>query len=331
MKRFSDFYELKNELGSLSGTIAGAPFPPTHNFFYQKDEFIMERRAALGVWLHAVLKHRESKSSWAAPLLKFLGNSGPGMYPGDEAKKTLNGWKAKMNEAVGVANEKVSMTAASIKETASPYLERASQTASETATSIKETASPYLERASQTASETATSIKETASPYLERASQTASETAASIKETASPYLEKASQTASETATSIKETASPYLETASQTATSIKETLVAQVEKAKKYLISAEEANADFIEAKEKYEEALSAKEQSEADGAEPRIMKAAAEQVEALKANMVELGERAAGGMVKAKDAMEDIEELSLEASRGDAPSIVGDAPEADL
>jgi hypothetical protein len=258
MKRFNDFYKLKTEIGSSPVTI-DTLFPPTHNFFHKQEKFIKKRRALLAAWLQAVLKHCEIKTSWAAPLLKFLGTSGPGVFPGDEAKKTLIDLKAKLDEAVGVANETMSETMASIKEVASPILEKASQTASETATSIKETASPYLEKVSQTAAETATSLKET--------------------------------------------------------------LVGKVEEAKKYLITAEEANANFIVAKEKYEEAVSAKEKSEVEGAAPSVIKAAQEHIEALKADMVELGERAAEEMVNANDAMEDIEDLTLEASAGEVTS----------
>jgi hypothetical protein len=241
-KRFNDFYTLSTELGQLAGTISGAPFPPRHNLFKDKDEFLKERRAALAVWLQAVLKHPQAKTAWAAKLVRFLGSSGPGIYPGDEAKQTLDEYKKQLNTIT--------------------------------------------------------------SPYVESASKYASDAAAG-----------ASQYGKDTAASIQEAAQPYVDQMSEAAASVKASIAAKIEEAQKYMAAADTANTDFIEAKEKYDEAVSTKDKSEAE-------------VEALKANMVELGERAAEGMVKAKDAMEDIEELSLEAS---ASPSGGDAPKEDL
>jgi hypothetical protein len=114
------------------------------------------------------------------------------------------------------------------------------------------------------------------------------------------------------------------ETVSEAVAHIKTVALPHLEKAKKYFSSAEEVE-------EKYEEAISAKEKSEAEGAEPSVIKAAQEHIEALKVNMDELGKKAAEDMAKARDAMEVIEEISFETSGSHAPSNGGDTPAGEL
>mmetsp|Transcript_56892 Transcript_56892/g.117586 ORF Transcript_56892/g.117586 Transcript_56892/m.117586 type:complete len:278 (+) Transcript_56892:73-906(+) len=71
MRRYTDFLELKDQLGHVSSSFPAARFPKKHCFSCEGQKLEM-RREALELWLRRATEHPRSSAEWLGPLRRFL-------------------------------------------------------------------------------------------------------------------------------------------------------------------------------------------------------------------------------------------------------------------
>ncbi|CAE7333763.1 CML6 [Symbiodinium natans] len=71
MRRYSDFLELKDQLGHVSASFPAARFPKKHCLSCEGSRLEV-RRGALELWLRRAIEHPRSSGEWLAPLRCFL-------------------------------------------------------------------------------------------------------------------------------------------------------------------------------------------------------------------------------------------------------------------
>ena len=72
MRRYTDFLELKDQLGHVSSSFPAARFPKKHCFSCEGQKLEM-RREALELWLRRATEHPRSSAEWLGPLRQFPG------------------------------------------------------------------------------------------------------------------------------------------------------------------------------------------------------------------------------------------------------------------
>ena len=71
MRRYTDFLELKDQLGRVSASFPAARFPKKHCFSCEGHK-LEARREALELWLRRAIEHPRSSAEWLAPLRRFM-------------------------------------------------------------------------------------------------------------------------------------------------------------------------------------------------------------------------------------------------------------------
>ncbi|CAE7864179.1 CML6 [Symbiodinium sp. KB8] len=71
MRRYTDFLELKDQLGHVSSSFPAARFPKKHCFSCEGQKLEV-RREALELWLRRATEHPRSSAEWLGPLRRFL-------------------------------------------------------------------------------------------------------------------------------------------------------------------------------------------------------------------------------------------------------------------
>jgi hypothetical protein len=87
MRRYNDFHDLQNSLGSGGSSFPGAAFPRKHLTGCTGAK-LEGRRNGLERWLNAVLQHPLSRTSWVKLLIGFL-EAGRQMTPASSAPPAL--------------------------------------------------------------------------------------------------------------------------------------------------------------------------------------------------------------------------------------------------